>query len=148
MSIDVSFFVPIVPKPSNQRHAAMVGGHARVVQDAGVRSHQAAIAAIAARHRPAGVIDSPVVVDLVVVLPRPLALCGLAKRTGAPLRHPGRRWAGSRPDIDNLAKSVLDGLKGWWRDDSLVVGIKAFKVIAALGEAAGYHIHIREPDEP
>ena len=138
MPIDVRFFVATVPKPSNKRHAALVGGHARVVQ------HQSAIAAIAAQHRPAGVIDSPVVVDLVVVLPRPLALCKLAARTGAPLKAPGRRWAGSRPDIDNLAKSVLDGLRGWWCDDSLVVGLRAFKVIGALGEAPGYHVRIRD----
>lgn len=142
--LDVTFFVPIVPKPSNQRRAAIVGGHARVVQDAGVKSHQASVAAIAARHQPATVIDGPVVIDLVIVLSRPVSLCGRSKRSALPLQNPERRWHGNRPDVDNLLKSVLDALRAWWRDDCLVVGVRAFKVIARLDEVPGYHVRIRD----
>lgn len=142
------FFVPIRPKPSNQRRAAVVGGHARVVQDPAVRDHQNAIAAIAAAVRPKDsrgyprVIEEPVHIDLLVVLPRPASLSARSSRTGLPLKDPARRWARSRPDLDNLQKSVLDGLRSWWTDDSLVVAITAAKVIAALGEAPGYRVRV------
>ena len=37
-----------------------------------------------------------------------------------------------RPDIDNVAKSILDGLKNLWVDDSQVCCIEATKKIGAI----------------
>lgn len=148
-SLDVSFFVPMVPKPSNKRRAFVINGRATVVQDGAVKSHQREFAAICADARPLradgspALLDVPVVVDLVVVLKRPASLSGVSKRTGLPLQSPERRWHASRPDCDNLAKTVLDSLRAWWVDDSQVVGLRTFKVIAALGESPGYHVRIR-----
>ena len=140
--IDIEFRVGISPKPSNKRHAFVIAGQARVVQDSGVVKHQAQIAACAAAHRPSTVIDEPVNVTVVCVFPRPQGLCGVSKRTGLPLQDRGRRWHTSRPDADNCAKSVLDGLKSWWRDDCIVAELVVRKMVAALGESPGYEVRI------
>lgn len=137
----IQFFVPIVPKPSNKRRAAIVGGHARVVQDKGVKSHQAAIAAIAAQHCPEKPVNVPVAVRILVLLPRPKVLNRISKN-GEVLGDTGRLWHGSRPDADNLAKSVLDGLTAFWRDDCLVASLQVDKLIAAYGETPGYRVEI------
>ena len=138
----INFTIPIAPKPSNQRRAALVGGHARIVQDKGVRSHQAIIAAMSAEHRPATVLDEPVSVSIVVVLPRPAYLSRVSKRTGEPLQPPERVPHVSRPDCDNLAKSVLDGMSGWWRDDCIVQRLVVEKWTAAFGEQPHYEVTV------
>jgi Holliday junction resolvase RusA-like endonuclease len=139
----IQFTIPLSPKPSNKRHAFVIGGHARVVQDRGVVEHQAQIAACAAQHRPATVIDGPVMVEILAVMPRPASLCVTSKRTGQPLQSPCRWPHTSRPDADNLAKSVLDGLRAWWGDDAQVCDLRVRKVIAAFGEAAHYAVNVR-----
>ena len=137
------FFIPLVPKPSNARKAAIVGGHARVVQATAVKSHQAAIAIFAERHRPSGgPLNCPLAVKITFVMPRLLAMSKLSKKTGMPLMDPKRVPHASRPDIDNLTKSVLDGLRSWWVDDSLVQRLAADKWYAGLQEDPGYHIKI------
>lgn len=142
----ISFAIPIAPKASNKRHAFVIGGQARVVQDKGVVQHQAQIATLAAAHRPDAPLDEPVEVQIVCVLPRPQGLCKLSARTGLPLVPPGRRRHTSKPDCDNLAKSVLDGLKSWWRDDCVVQVLHVEKWTAALGEQPHYQVTVRSPD--
>ncbi len=138
------FFLPLQPKPSNARKAAIVGGHARVVQSSAVKSHQAAIAVLAEQHRPpGGPMDFPLAVSITFVLPRPMSMSKISKKSGLPLMDPKRDLHASRPDIDNLTKSVLDGLRSWWVDDSLVQRLAAEKWRAALHEGPGYHIEIR-----
>ena len=147
--LDVSFFVALTPHAQGRPRAAVVAGRADVYKPSEDRRHESAFALLAGSSRPvddAGAqvtIAEPVVLDVVVVQPRPASLSARSKRTGLPLKAPGRRWATARPDLDNLQKSVLDALKHWWSDDALVVGVRAFKVIAALGEAPGYHVRIR-----
>ena len=149
MRIDVSFFVALEPHAQGRPRAALVAGRADVYKPSEDRRHESAFALLASSSRPVGddgaavTIAEPVVLDVVIVQPRPASLSARSKRTGLPLKPPGRRWASSRPDLDNLGKTVLDALKGWWVDDALVVGLRAFKVIAALGEAPGYHVRIR-----
>ena len=138
----IQFTIPISPKPSNKRRAFVIGGHARVVQDRGVVEHQAQIAACAAQHRPQVPLEGPLAVEVVCVLPRPASLCGVSKRTGQPLHGPGRRWHATRPDADNLAKSVLDGLRAFWRDDAQVAELTIRKHVAALDELPCYHVAI------
>lgn len=58
--------------------------------------------------------------------------------------HPDQHlWAPYKPDLDNLAKGVLDALKGAaWTDDDLVVRMTLFKVYGARGEEPGLDVHI------
>lgn len=135
-----AFTLDVLPKPSNKRRAAMVGGHARVVQDAGVRAHQTTVAAMAAQYRPRQdgqpvQLSEPVSVRIVAVIARPKRLMGSKWPSG-------RIWCGSRPDADNLAKSVLDGLRDWWTDDSIVAELLVQKLYAAKGESPRYEVKI------
>lgn len=52
-------------------------------------------------------------------------------------RHPVRTaWRAQRPDIENVAKAILDAATGvLWNDDSQVVRLVIEKVTAAQGEA-------------
>ena len=138
----IAFVIPLPPKPSNKRKAFVINGMARVVQDKGVVQHQAQIAACAAQHRPASPIVGAVTVSIVCVMPRPANLCAVSKRTGLPLSNPGSAPHTTRPDTDNLAKSCLDGLRGWWGDDAQVWDLRIVKRIAAFGESPCYQIEV------
>ena len=81
-----------------------------------------------------GILELPVRVEVEAHLRRP-------KRLEA---SPGPSWATRTPDLDNVAKLVLDGLNGprqgagaggWrpWRDDSQVVALQGLKVYHAAG---------------
>ena len=134
----ITFFVPIVPKPSNKRKAAIVGGHARVVQGKGVKQHQSDIAAIAAQYAPEVPFAGPVSVSIMCIMPRPKS---------APKRQPNRAWHAKRPDADNLAKSVLDALSAWWVDDCQVAELQVRKIVASIHETAGYRVVVDELPE-
>lgn len=79
-------------------------------------------------------IGGPVAVQLTFVMPRPASA---PKRSTPP--------AVKRPDVDKLARAVLDaiGSAGLWRDDSQVVDLHAAKRLAELDEKPGVLIEIR-----
>ncbi len=87
----------------------------------------------------------PVQVVLVFAMIRPKSHYRTG-RNGALLRDgvPGR--PAGKPDLDKLARAVLDGLTagGAWKDDSQVVTLIAEKVYAA---AAGCRISVTEVGE-
>lgn len=70
----------------------------------------------------------PVVVDIVFYLPRPKGHMSArgGPRDSAPVHHT------TRPDLDKLARAVLDGLTagGMWSDDNQVVRLVAEKQYA------------------
>ena len=154
-ALDVSFFVALLPHAQQRPRAMVIPGkegekpRADVYKAREDREHEASFAALAEPARPRSddgkpaVIVVPVVLDVLIVQPRPASLSQLSKRSGHPLKPPGRRWSASRPDLDNLLKTALDSMKGWWADDAQVVGARAFKVVARLGESPGYHIRVR-----
>jgi Holliday junction resolvase RusA-like endonuclease len=134
----IRFHIDLEPKPSNKRKAVMVRGHARVAQSPEVRNHQATIAYMAAEFAPVVPFTGAVSVRIVCVLPRPK----LPKKFGSgPLPH------AKRPDADNLAKSVLDGLNAtgrWWADDCQVQRLMVEKWIAAEGETPHYYVEVSD----
>lgn len=107
-----------VPQP---RHRVGRSG-AYLPDDHPVHGWKAAVAAaarVAWRHGP---LADPFHLDFLFVMP--LAAAG-----------PTRVYAGTRPDIDNLNKAVMDALTGVvYEDDSQVVSVRASKVFARLGE--------------
>jgi Holliday junction resolvase RusA-like endonuclease len=54
-------------------------------------------------------------------------------------------WVVTRPDLDNIVKSILDGLNrsNVWEDDSQVVRISASKTYAARGEEPGVIVGVK-----
>jgi Holliday junction resolvase RusA-like endonuclease len=80
-------------------------------------------------------------VEIVAVFPRPKRL--LRKKDPE-----CRIWHGSKPDIDNVAKCVLDAMvmAGVIRDDSQVVSIRAVSVYASKLEGPGLHVRMQTVD--
>lgn len=82
--------------------------------------------------------DVPVRVTVEAVGPRSKSI---PKRLGA-----GRLWRTSKPDVDNVCKSVLDALTtaGVLRDDVLVVELVARSLVGADGEAPHVRVVVEE----
>jgi len=89
--------------------------------------------------RPASPIACPVAVALWIELPRPKRL---TRRTDPVWRV----THGAKPDVDNLAKAILDAMTndGWWADDSLVSLLIVGKWYHAIGGHAGATICVEE----
>jgi crossover junction endodeoxyribonuclease RusA len=77
--------------------------------------------------------DGPVVVGVNFYMPRPKSV---PKRI---------LWPAKRPDLDKLARAVLDGLTdgGAWFDDGQVVKLQLAKHYAGEGHPPGCDIEIR-----
>ena len=80
-----------------------------------------------------------VIVDLAFMLPRPLRL------------RAGQVTHTTRPDVDKLARCVLDGLTGTvYADDGQVAGLRISKQYAGVDDRAGVAITVTEasPTDP
>ena len=81
-----------------------------------------------------GLFDGPIVVVLEFFLARPKSL---PKRGG--IHHT------TRPDVDKLARAVLDALTGiLYVDDSAVVALHAWKIYSAIGIAPHVRITVQD----
>ncbi len=133
-SRSVSFFVPGVPAPQgSKRHV----GKGRMVESSKAVGPWRSTVALAARAAHNGApIDGPVRVSCAFVFPRPkhhLRANGEV-RESAPWRH------SSRPDIDKLARAVLDGITGIvLRDDGQVSSLLVQKW---YGNEPGVEIYV------
>lgn len=88
------------------------------------------------RGKDAPPVEGPVRVEIVAVFPRPSAA---TKKTWTNPRFPHT----SRPDVDNIAKSVLDALLAvLWRDDSQVAHLSVEKWTGAPDEASETRIRV------
>ena len=66
----------------------------------------------------------------------------LVKPPSAPKK---RAWPTVKPDIDNLAKLVMDGINGlWFPDDAQVVRLTLEKRYVADGRGEGIHVTVSE----
>jgi Holliday junction resolvase RusA-like endonuclease len=142
----VTFHVPGVPNAKAKR-IGMVRGHARAYNDERTTTYQGLVCMAAAA---TGVerFEGPVVLRVVAVFPRLPSQCRLAKRDGRLLGGwlAGRIPLASKPDFDNIAKAVCDGITraGLWTDDARVVDGRVIKVRAAIDEAPHTEVTVRE----
>ena len=85
-------------------------------------------------NRPDTPLDGPLALDLEIIFPRPKVL----------KKNQVLKW--TKPDLDNASKSIWDALTeaGWWVDDARVSTATARKRYAAVGEAPGVVIGLRE----
>jgi Holliday junction resolvase RusA-like endonuclease len=139
MSIDCTFTVPMEPKPKGRPRVSVRAGKPHGYTPAATRKWEADFSTIAAAHMPRDVVDEPVRVDLLFVLPRP-------KRLMRKMDPDGLIWAPARPDRDNLEKAVLDAMKTCWRDDSLVVCGETLKCYAERTGRARVVCRVRSAD--
>lgn len=138
----VSFTLPITPESQKRpRHSAR-HGFVRMHKKPSDIANEAAIAALAAPYKPPYPITTAVSVSFVAVMPRPKALCTVSKRTNLPLNDTAGYAHTARPDVDNLAKGLLDALKSWWCDDSQVYCLSGKKMVAAYGEQPHWDVTV------
>ena len=127
----LAFVVPGKPAPQGSKRHVGRGVLIESSQDVGPWRERVALAAHnAMNHQP--LLTGAVVIDIAFVLPRPLST---PKRTTPP--------AVKKPDIDKLARAVLDALTHTViADDSQVVELCAYKRLARLNESPGATIRI------
>jgi crossover junction endodeoxyribonuclease RusA len=127
----VELFVPGRPAPQgSKRH---VGGGILVESSKAVAPWRTTVAWHAAQAHQGAPLDGPLAVHVGFVMPRPAAL---PKRKATPAHT-------KRPDIDKLARAVLDALSGVvWRDDSQIDDLHPTKRYAELDEQPGAHIRV------
>jgi crossover junction endodeoxyribonuclease RusA len=129
----ITFRVAAVPVPKGSVKAFMVKGLNRPVltSDAKGLKAWASVVRGAAQHHCTSLLEGGVAVSLGFVLPRPKSM---PKKTRPHM---------TRPDVDKLARAVLDALIGvTFHDDGQVVGLACDKRYAALGEQPGVTVSL------
>lgn len=128
----LTFEVFGLPVPQGSKQAFVVGKRAVVTErgQATLKPWRSSIAAAAAElvEEP---LAGPLSIRLVFTLPRPKS----HYRTGAhadELREAAPWWVETRPDIDKLARAVLDALTGVaYRDDGQIAELGAAKTFGS-----------------
>lgn len=142
--IAIDFLIPAVPVAQPRHRSVVAGGHIRTYE--AKRGHAIhafkATCRIAARQAHQGPpIEGPIALKITFVLPRP----GHLRWKSKPMP---RKWHTTKPDSDNLQKSVKDALTGLlWFDDSQVCSIVATKVYASGGEQPHVAVSLRQLSE-
>lgn len=139
--MQIEFTVPAVPVAQPRAKATAINGMARMYE--AKKSHPihefkaTCRLACDAVYRDAP-LTAPLFVTMEFVFPRPAAKQWKSK----PMP---REWKASKPDVDNLAKSVFDALNGiLWADDSQIVRCTIAKVIAKGDEPP--HVYVFATD--
>jgi len=114
----IQFFVIGKPEPQGSSRAFMVKGKPVITSaNKNLKDWRTIIQLAAMEH--AVMLDGPVAVYLVFVLPRPVSL---PKKV---------HYHTKRPDIDKLARAALDALTGvFFKDDSQVTNLNVGKMYA------------------
>jgi Holliday junction resolvase RusA-like endonuclease len=115
----IHFFAAGVPVPKGSMKAFVRGKRAIVTHDNAKVVPWASLVSYTARQHVSAPLSGPIEAQLVFALPRPKSL---PKRHHAPTR---------KPDVDKLARLVLDALTGIaWQDDAQVVSLTCAKQYA------------------
>lgn len=126
--MNISFFAAGDPKGQPRPRAFSRGGHARVFDPGTAEGWKSAVALAAKPHLPPEPIAAPVFVTMDFFFARPKSHFRTGKRAGE-LRDGAPDLYTSKPDVDNLAKAVLDAMTtiGFWRDDAQVWNLSVSK---------------------
>lgn len=139
MTFMLTFHVEGEPVPKGRPKFTSVGGFARTYTPKKTSEYEFAVrlAAIQAMGV-AEPLETPLGVYLYIRLPIPKSHS--KKRREACIS--GQEKPIKKPDIDNLAKSVLDGINGVvWKDDSQIVSLHVTKVYSS---GSGVDVLIKE----
>lgn len=143
----ITFTIPSIPvaQPRQRTRVLSVGGRTFAQNYTPTKSpvnvFKAACQAEASKVIQAP-ISGPVHLWLTFVFPRPKSL---TKKRGP---NP-RAWKPSKPDIDNVYKSLADALTGIaWVDDSQVVWLNVQKLVASDSEQSRVEVRIEAVESP
>ena len=141
MSWEFDCLIPGPPIGKGRPRAAKMGSHIRLYTPKKTADWERSAALLArnAWSRPPS--DDLCKAEIVAVFPRPKRLL----RKKDPVH---RLWHGSKPDIDNICKSVLDSLVmgGIIRDDTQVVLLMASTVYASKLEGPCVEVRLSSID--
>lgn len=119
-----------MPQPRPRAWARKFGQQLRagVYESGKSDGWKAAVIAQANLHRPAVPMEGPLALRLVFRMPRPKDHFGTGRNAGV-LKASSPASHLCAPDVDNLAKAVMDAMTvgGWWRDDAQVVEMTVVK---------------------
>lgn len=129
----ISFRVPSLPIAQPRPKATAFNGRAKVYDDKKhpVNTFKAAVQMVAYQHHIGAPLEGPLSVVLTFVF------ASKSKRE--------RKWKATRPDVDNLTKSVLDALNGLtFKDDGQVCELVVRKYHACGDEQPHVDVSINE----
>ena len=125
MTFSVTLHLDINPVPKGRPRFSKIGGFMRSYTPKKTSDYEAQVKAIAKSAMTREPLDTPLAAFLYFRLPIPKSYP--KKRIAACLA--GSERPIKKPDLDNLAKSVLDGLNGVvYKDDSQLVSLHITKV--------------------
>lgn len=138
MTFSLTFHVDLNPVPKGRPRFSKVGGFVRSYTPKKTSDYEAQVKAIAQSVMACEPLETPLAAFLYFRLPIPKSYS--KKRIQACLE--GLERPIKKPDLDNLAKSVLDGLNGVvYKDDSQLVSLHITKVYA---NNPGVDVMVRE----
>jgi Holliday junction resolvase RusA-like endonuclease len=138
MSFSVQFSIDSPPVPKGRPKFSKIGGFVRTYTPKKTSDYETIVRETAQQAMTREPLETPTAVYLYFRLPIPKSYP--KKRVAACLT--GLERPIKKPDIDNLAKSVLDGLNGIvYRDDGQIVSLHVTKVYAA---SPGVDVLVRE----
>lgn len=142
MTIRYSFTVCGIPKGQPRVRAYRRGARAGVYDPGTADGWKVLVSAAGREHRPPAPLAAgvPVMVQVDFLMPRPKRLMRKCDPVEV-IPHTGK------PDVDNLAKAVLDALTadGWWTDDSQVFALVARKFYARKDGRPGAKVTVVIP---
>lgn len=145
--MEVRFIVPGVPiAQPRQRTRVMAMGGRMVAQNYTPAKHpsqtfKAAVQLSAAAVYTGPLLQGPLFLAITFVFQRPKVMCWKNKPTP-------RTAKTTKPDADNLAKSVMDALNGvLWHDDAQVSDMRIIKVVAGGDEQPRTEIMVQPMED-
>lgn len=129
----ISFVVPGQPIAKGRPRISTRGGFARAYTPAKTVAYEGLIALAGQQAMDsAPPYDGPVAIEATAIFAIP--------PSWSKKRQNAAHWHTSRPDADNIAKALGDGLNGvCWADDSQVASMRVLKV---YGGTPGLHVRV------
>ena len=139
MTLMLQFHIDGDPVPKGRPKFRKVGGFVSTYSPKKTVAYEEVVRQAAkSAMGPTDLLETPVGVYLYIRLPVPQSYT--KKRREACLS--GQEKPTKKPDIDNLAKSILDGFNGViWKDDSQIVSLHVTKVYSS---GSGVDVLIKE----
>lgn len=125
MTFAAQITIPVAPEPKRRvRAAATSNGRVITYKDKKTRAFERDMVLYLRQYAPKTPIRGPVKLRIEFVHPRPVKMLQRTHK-GKPIAD-GRIWKATRPDVDNLTKSVLDCCQDlFFHDDGQIADLQA-----------------------
>ena len=124
-----TLMMTIEPRPKERPRATVVGGHARIYTPKTTEDYEKKIRSAWTKANGSDPLTGPVVVRIRLGMPIPKS----TTKTNKALMLARKMRPVTKPDVDNLAKSILDAINGVaYKDDNQIVDLLARKYYAEV----------------